>query len=225
MSSAGLVKGAVIGAVTASVVMISATAMAGTGIGAVFNLGKSNTVNARSLLTGKTAKPELAVGNRGTGPALRLNAQAGHAPLSVSNKVMVPHLNANYVGGKSASSLVSKCRPGSLAAVAVFYAPQIPADPTYVRPNRYGGEGGFACNGSKPELTKEGTGWFRLKIATVLPGSYDYVLFVNPDNRGSTPIYADGNSECAGPVWDIHVFDKTGTAVDPYYLDVQLVAD
>jgi hypothetical protein len=223
--SAALVKGAVIGAVTASVVMISATAMAGTGIGAVFNLGKTNTVNARSILAGKTSKPELSVSNKGTGPALRLNAKSGHAPLSVSNKVMVPHLNANYVGGKSAASLVSKCRPGSLAAVAVFYAPQVPPDPTYVTPNRYGGEGGFACNGSQPELTKEGTGSFRLKIAKALPPSYDYVLFVNADSRGSTPMYADGNSEFAGPVWDIHVFDKTGTPVNPYYLDVQLVAD
>lgn len=220
-----IVKGAVVGAVAASVLLLTANAFAGTGIGGVFNLGRTNTVNAKSTLTGKTKHPELAVTNRGIGPALALHAAAGHAPLSVSNRVMVRRLNANYVGGKAASALVTKCQPGSLAAVAVFYAPEVPTDPTYVPPNRFGGEGGFACNGSEPLLTKEGTGFFRLKIETALPSNLDYVLFVNPDARGGSPIYADANSEFAGPVWDIHVFDKNGNPVDPYYLDLQLVAD
>jgi hypothetical protein len=219
------VKGAIVGAIAASVLLFAATAFAGTGIGGAFNLGRTNSVNATSTLKGKTRHPQLVVRNRGVGPALALRVSAGHAPLTVSNHVMIRRLNANYVGGKAASALVTKCRPGSLAAVAVFYAPGVPTDPTYVPPNRYGGEGGFACNGSEPLLTKESTGWFRLKIQTALPSDLDYVLFVNPDARGTTPIYADGNSEFAGPVWDIHVFDKNGNPVDPYYLDLQLVAD
>jgi hypothetical protein len=223
--SRDIVKGAVVGAVAASILLLAANAFAGTGIGGVFNLGRNNSVNHRTALTGKTGKPQLAITNKGTGPALALHAKAGHAPLSVNNNVMVRHLNANYVGGKSAKSLVTNCQPGSVAAVAVFYAPQVPNDPTYVTPTRFGGEGGFACNGSEPELTREGTGFFRLKIQDALPSDLDYVLFVNPDARGGTPIYADGNSEFAGPVWDIHVFDKNGAPVDPYYLDLQLVAD
>jgi hypothetical protein len=115
--SRDIVKGAVVGAVAASILLVAANATAGTGIGAVFNLGKTNTVNAKTSLTGRTASPQLAVINTGSGPALKLSARAGHAPLSVSNKVMVPRLNANYVGGHKASSFVSKCKPGSVAAL------------------------------------------------------------------------------------------------------------
>ena len=217
-------KGAVVGAITASIVLAASAATAGSVVGGVFNLGRSNAVNATSKLTGRTSKAELRVDNTGNGPALALRASSGHAPLNVNNSVMVPNLNANFVGGKSASSFVDKCDQGSIAAVAAFYAPAVPNDPAYVTPTRFGGEGGFACNGSQPELTREGTGYFRFRIATALPSSHEYILFANPDARGVTPIYADANS-ALGPVWDIHVFDKTGTPVDPYYLDLQLVAD
>jgi hypothetical protein len=64
-----------------------------------------------------------------------------------------------------------------------------------------------------------------MQMTSALPSTLDYVLFVNPDARGGTPLYADGNSEFAGPAWDIHVFDKNGAPADPYYLDVQLLAD
>ncbi|HEY2199953.1 MAG TPA: hypothetical protein VGH69_20060 [Mycobacterium sp.] len=219
-----IVKGAVVGAIAASIVLLAGSAVAGTGIGGVFNLGRTNTVNAKTTLMGSTSAAQLAVSNAGSGPALKLSARAGHAPLSVSNKVMIPRLNANYVGGHKASSFVSKCQRGSVAAVASFYAPAIPSDPTYVTPNRYGGEGGFACNRAQLELTKEGTGWFRLKFTTSPANANSYLLFVNPDARGSTPLYGDGNSAFAGPSWDIHVFDKTGAPADPYYLDVQLIS-
>jgi hypothetical protein len=93
-----------------------------------------------------------------------------------------------------------------------------------VTPTRYGGEAGFACNGAQLELTKESTGWFRLQFRTMPANAGGYSLFANPDARGSTPLYATGVSVLAGPVWDIHVFDKTGTPADPYYLEVQLVS-
>lgn len=222
--SRDIVKGAAVGAIAASIVLIAGTATAGTGIGAIFNLGKTNTVNAQTTLTGRNPGSLLTVGNNGNGPALRLSTRPGKAPLSVSNNVMVPNLNANYLDGRKASSFVSKCQRGSIAALASFYAPQIPSDPTYVTPDRYGGEGGFACNGAQLEMTKEATGWYRLKFTTAPANAFNYLLFVNPDARGATPIFADANSAFAGPVWDIHVFDKTGTPTDPYYLDVQLVS-
>lgn len=220
-----LIRGSVVGALTAGIVMISTSALAGTGVGGVLNLGEKNAVDHGTTLTGTTTSAQLAVKNRGSGPALKLSARSGHPVLSVGNHVMVPGLNAALVGGQPASALVQQCAPGSVAAVGVFYAPAIPADPTYVAPNRYGGEGGYVCSGGQLQLTKEGPGFYRMKLSAPLPASNDYVLFVNPDARSETPLYADGNSEFAGPAWDIHVFDKNGNPAEPYYLDVQLVAD
>jgi hypothetical protein len=56
-------NGVLLGSVTTTVVLIAATAFAGTGIGAVFNLGRTNTVNAMSTLTGSTAGRMLQVTN------------------------------------------------------------------------------------------------------------------------------------------------------------------
>jgi hypothetical protein len=49
------------------------TALAGTGVGATFNLGKKNTVDRLSQLVGSTAGAMLRVDNDGSGTALDLN--------------------------------------------------------------------------------------------------------------------------------------------------------
>lgn len=51
----GSLKAAAIGAAVASFVCLSAVALAGSGIGGVFNLGQTNKVNGESTLTGGTA--------------------------------------------------------------------------------------------------------------------------------------------------------------------------
>lgn len=56
-------KGIVIGALATAVALVATSAFAGTGIGDVFNLGESNTVNAQSSLSGSTATPQLRVIN------------------------------------------------------------------------------------------------------------------------------------------------------------------
>ncbi len=61
-----LYKGVVLGAIAASVVMMAGTALAGTGVGGVFNLGKTNRVNAPSVLKGAT-----------TGQSVNLIADSG----------------------------------------------------------------------------------------------------------------------------------------------------
>ena len=63
---------------------VATTALAGTGVGATFNLGKLNTVNRMSTLVGSVANPMLRVDNNGSGPALNLEVQSGRAPLTVS---------------------------------------------------------------------------------------------------------------------------------------------
>lgn len=67
----------------ALVLGVATTALAGTGIGATFNLGKLNTVNKMSALAGSVANPMLRVDNNGSGPALGLEVQPGQAPLTV----------------------------------------------------------------------------------------------------------------------------------------------
>src|SRR6266508_6267713 len=69
------------------------------------------------------------------------------------------------------------------------------------------------------------TGPYRMRVVTpALPGSTgDYILFVNPDARSSTALYAQGLSEIAD-VWDVYVHDASGNPADPYYMEVQLVA-
>jgi hypothetical protein len=130
--------------------------------------------------------------------------------------------NALNLGGSPASSFVSGCLPGSVAAVGVFYAPELPKE-TFVLPDRYGGEAGFKCNGGNLEMEKLGTGFYRMRVSTPLPEGHDYILFINPDARGTTPLYGDGNSQIAN-VWDIHVFEKAGNPAEAYYIEVMLVA-
>ena len=59
----------VIGTVVAGVAVATSTAVAGTGVGGVFNLGATNTVNAPTTLTGSAAGKQLQVTNTNTGSA------------------------------------------------------------------------------------------------------------------------------------------------------------
>jgi hypothetical protein len=94
------VKGALVGAITASVVMVSAAAWAGTGVGGVFNLGKTNSVNGSTLLIGKTTDKQLKITNTGSGPALGLSVAAGKAPLTVNSSAgKATNLNADKLDG------------------------------------------------------------------------------------------------------------------------------
>src|SRR5438105_2473150 len=120
-------KGLLIATVLA--VSIPAVALAGTGVGGVFNLGVTNTVNKLTSLVGKTSKmlqvtnksgaatagaigatskghgaPTIRANNSGGGPALGLSVKPGAAPFTVNSSTMVAKLNAALLGGKSASA-------------------------------------------------------------------------------------------------------------------------
>jgi hypothetical protein len=81
-------------------------AASGSGVGAVFNLGKTNTVNATSGLAGSTGHPMLSVTNSGAGAALSLQVKAGKPPLSVNSSGQVARLNASLLGGLAAGQFV-----------------------------------------------------------------------------------------------------------------------
>jgi hypothetical protein len=63
-------RGPLFGAAVASLIFVTASALAGSGVGGVFNLGQSNTVDAQTLLTGTSnAAAQLRVENASTAAA------------------------------------------------------------------------------------------------------------------------------------------------------------
>jgi hypothetical protein len=102
-------RGVIVGAITSTLVLIAATALAGTGIGAVFNLGKTNRVDATSTLTGSTAGRMLQVTNSsgGSGAAgIGITVGTGKPPLVVNSSKKVGHLNADMVDGIDSTGMV-----------------------------------------------------------------------------------------------------------------------
>lgn len=99
----------VAGAVGAVVVLLGGTALAGTGAGAVFNLGQVNTVNGQSALTGSTPNgAAVKIDNTGTGPsstALKLQVVSGHPPFVTNGTGKVANLQADTVDGDSSNEL------------------------------------------------------------------------------------------------------------------------
>jgi hypothetical protein len=103
-----LVKGIVVGAVVAAVVSTAAVAVAGTGIGGVFNLGQTNAVNAGSTLQGNATGPNLQIVQKGGGAALGLVVQTGKAPITVSAGAgKVRNLDADKLDGLDSTAFVS----------------------------------------------------------------------------------------------------------------------
>lgn len=97
-------------AVSAALI-IGAAGFADAATGGNFLLGKTNTDNATSILEDSTGIP------------LALSAPPGKSPLSVTNSTQVNRLNAQYVGGESASQLQSTGGVGITAAAADITLP------------------------------------------------------------------------------------------------------
>lgn len=92
-------------AVTAALI-IGAAGFADAATGGNFLLGKANTDNATSILKDRTGTP------------LALSGPSGKSPLSVTSSTQVNRLNAQYVGGHSASQLQSTGGSGLTAGAA-----------------------------------------------------------------------------------------------------------
>src|SRR5215203_2300120 len=87
---------------------LASTALAGTGVGSAFNLGKTNTVSAISKLVGSVAGPSLLIDNNSTNTAataLDLKVEAGKAPMKVNSGAKVANLNADKLDGMDAGQL------------------------------------------------------------------------------------------------------------------------
>lgn len=102
----GFGKGLVTGVAGVAALLAIIAADNGTGLGAVFNLGKTNKVNATSALSGTTSGTMLKISNFGTGGTLNLRVGKGRAPFSVSSSTQVAKLNASLLDGLSANSFL-----------------------------------------------------------------------------------------------------------------------
>jgi len=94
--------------ILALTVGLASTALAGTGVGSAFNLGKTNTVNAISKLVGSVAGSSLLIDNNSTNSAataLDLQVEAGKAPMKVNSGARVANLNADKLDGMDAGQL------------------------------------------------------------------------------------------------------------------------
>src|SRR6187551_2672438 len=67
----------------AAVLITTTSALAGSGVGGVFNLGQTNTVNATSVLSGSTGGPQLKIVNSNTGNHGLLAQSAGGAGIAL----------------------------------------------------------------------------------------------------------------------------------------------
>jgi len=88
----------------------ASTALAGSGVGGVFNLGKTNTVNAITKLVGSVIGASLVIDNNSTDPAataLNLQVEPGKTPMKVNSDAKVTNLNADRLDGKDPAEFSS----------------------------------------------------------------------------------------------------------------------
>jgi hypothetical protein len=140
--SGSFVKGAVIGFVCA--LLGGATvALAGSGVGGVFNLGVSNSVDAKTTLTGaspgaqlrvdntnalagasglvstsKSSSPTGSFANSGGGPAGSFVVNAGVAPFTANSTGKVANLNADLFDGLNSTAFLRNQVPLTLTGAA-----------------------------------------------------------------------------------------------------------
>jgi hypothetical protein len=103
-------QGVVLGALVGGMTLASTAALAGTGIGGVFNLGRTNTTNASTVLRGSTNGQQLRVANASTGAGatgIGIHTAANRPPLAVDSKTKVTNLNADLLDGETSAAFVA----------------------------------------------------------------------------------------------------------------------
>lgn len=104
-------QGVVLGAVVCGMTVVSTAALAGSGIGGVFNLGTTNTTNASTVLSGSTSGQQLrVVNNAGTGTGttgIGIHTALNEPPLAVDSKTKVNNLNADLLDGQTSAAFVA----------------------------------------------------------------------------------------------------------------------
>jgi hypothetical protein len=97
--------------ILAFVIGLASAALAGTGVGAPFNLGKTNTVDAISRLKGSVDGASLLIDNTSSGSnatALSLHVEPGKAPMRVDSSTQVTNLNADQIDGRDSTTFLPR---------------------------------------------------------------------------------------------------------------------
>jgi hypothetical protein len=127
---------------------VASMALAGTGVGGVFNLGVKNTVNAVTELVSTSGAgpngPMLRVDNNGTGTAatgVEILTEAGKPPMKVNSATKVANLNADRLDGKDSTALpvimktnhqqISECDTPNVSNECAPVTVTVPAGKTY----------------------------------------------------------------------------------------------
>jgi hypothetical protein len=184
-------KGVLLGSVIAILVSLTGTAMAGTGIGAIFNLGKANSANTTTSLSGTTSGKVLQVTNKGAGPALGLTVKAGKPPLATNSSVKVTNLNADRLDGINSTGFV---RGGGSIVQARLTEPLSSSNSTILSVPGFGTIEASTGNGGVPNYrlfwrnSLSGTTmdvWYTIGgvtyYASLVPGSGVYVAPIDTD--------------------------------------------
>ena len=102
-------KFTVLAVVTALTLATASVAVAGSGIGGVFNLGKTNTVNALSRLDGSTLNSMLRINQLGSGTALNLQVQdPNKPPMAINSSTKVDNLNSDLLDGQDSTNFLPR---------------------------------------------------------------------------------------------------------------------
>jgi hypothetical protein len=110
---------AAVSALVGALVSVAASAVAGTGIGGVFNLGAENTVAKTTILrsNGSFSGPQLRIKNDAGGAALDLHVNSGKPPLTVDSTTEVANLNADLLDGLN-STAFARSRPAASTPIS-----------------------------------------------------------------------------------------------------------
>ena len=133
---ATFLKGVVLGSVV-SVLMLTATAaFAGSGVGAVFNLGRYNGVNGTTKLGGSTAGKQLDITNTSNGKGaagIGITVHSGKPPLVVNSATKVTHLNADQLDGLDSSKFQRRlsCPAGLKRAADICFETAVRAEASW----------------------------------------------------------------------------------------------
>jgi hypothetical protein len=104
-------KGVTFGAVVCGMSVVSTAALAGTGVGGVFNIGTANRTNASTVLVGSTSGQQFRVVNNartGTGVAgIGIHTASNEPPLAVDSTARVDNLNADLLDGQTSAAFVA----------------------------------------------------------------------------------------------------------------------
>jgi trimeric autotransporter adhesin len=110
----GRLRWPLLGATAAGLILATTTAIAGSGVGAPFNLGQANTVNATSSLSGQTNAPQLKVLNSGTSGAIAVYGV--HSDPGSAAPAIRGDSSSTATGAFSLYGLISSATPGTNSA-------------------------------------------------------------------------------------------------------------